>query len=1745
MKNLNFIFKLLLFHFLFVLFSASLYADTFEIRVSAGNDDAEERTNDHSMYRNSSDLELVYDGNRKQEVGMRFTNVAIPNNATITNAYIQFTVDETDSGTTNVVIYGQNTDDAVAFSSASSNISSRATTSASAAWNIPVWNSIGASGADQRTPSLSSVVQEIVNRGGWSSGNNMVFIVKAGSGCSDSSCQRTAESYDGSSSKAALLHIEYTIAPANVCTGVHGLTGVYYNNRTFTDPVVLTRVDSNIDFEWGSGSPAAGINIDDFSTAWAGTIYIPEDGTYTFSFAHDDVIKLIIDGATIYDNSTWTGGASHFRDATPVALTAGTYPVNVSFIEWGGGAYAKLAWRNDVSISSQTIIPSENFCTTATAVNVIAVDDVYSTFMDSSLSIDAASGLLDNDIGVAIGVTTNTTPANGTILIQPNGSFLYTPDTSFVGTDTFTYTISDGTTQDTATVTIEVTNQTTYPTNLGFELINPGTTRNVIGDYAISGNTVLCLTNLTSGYATSESQCLDTTTPGTRTSNNYVAKYIDIDGDNSTWNSSSSNITLPTIYEQNGGDGILWAGLIWQGRFVWDGSRKSLHYHVDQGATFTTVETGGTSTKPAVTLTDANTNSIRLKVDTGSYAPVTAQKVYSLASSGGITYTSIADVTSILRNANLASGKHTFTVANLPTEEGRENSPGVYGGWSLVVIYAEEVLNGTPKNISIYGGMDILRGKTDPANLPIEITGFKLPSSGNTVTASLSIFSGEGELPYTPDGVQISDAVNGTYVNMPTSSSQTNIFDAVMNNIDRDNVSGHMNNLQNNNVGIDVDNFNISNIVSGYDRGITSLFLKWYSGNGSNSSDYIIPGMIAFSTELYQPNLCYDYTYDIGGYVLESENNEVNTSYHHLNNTLTTHVSIRSLEGDFDLTNAQFKVTSIPEYMSYKPGTAALAPNLIYGYTNVPIYKLDDPAPSSFTMDVGENIIAGSGGTIQSFQTTYTRFQHEMNTSKVIISTALSMQLSYTVNYGSGPVPQVKNFDAAAYCSGGGAYAPVFGQFNIVGEGADSDEYNLVTQVSDRSYNVKAYGYDVDNVSTKSFDTAIEVEIFNANFFENDTTLSCHNPDSNVTQPIFIQFNGTSSVDITAQQYNVAQRNAGYRVWYLTKLDGSIVEHHAIDRNDGAYFQGIYTANYSGDTLCSSACNGGSGCYTCLRKYYGKPVCSRDNFSIRPEAFSMQLNDGATPITQNNTAAQFSIAGGYNYIMAVNAVAFGSNTPAGHYVKGFGAISPYATPINPATYDGATMMNGFTGNASCNDTNSEDFSFTFWDGSAVNNALSTRNVGAYTFHMLDTTWTAVDQTGNSGCTQGSADIPASGLVGCNIGSNYTNAATGTRFYDISLLSLPYKFDMTNILYTTQATANNYVYSNTLRVLPNPIIDNNMSISFTGDIEAQGQDNTPMTNYTTGCYAQDIQLDYLSASVPVAPLDINGNPLTLRWYERLASDVLTDAPIGTDGAVGPVVQGPKLLAVNFTQVRQGRSQVDLRINYDRQTNVPHNPFALTSTSLDAECDVIANCTMNAGNVATYTPNSTFNSRTAYGNVATVLYSRVNAPRKRVMCDSSSGSCGGTAQYFYEFYANQAADQTPATRALITAILPDAIRQRSLDSANWYRNFQHTFTEGQVTNPVTSGSLIEGASAMQNGVQTINYTYSGARGYPFKDTLRVQRNVNVQPWLIYDPYVAAATRSSSPIEYYGPGSWKSSGGQKASTGAKQKTNRRIRW
>lgn len=175
-----------------------------EVRVGSGTDDAEENLSG-SVDVNSSDLEMTFDI-EDQIVGMRFNGVVLSPGVTITHAYLHFQVDEATSVDTNLTITGEASDYASTFQTNLGNISSRPRTSAVVEWSPPPWNVVGSAGADQRTSDISQIIQEIIDRPGWSSGNPLVLII-SGSG------KRVAESYDGLPGAAPLLHVEYAGTP--------------------------------------------------------------------------------------------------------------------------------------------------------------------------------------------------------------------------------------------------------------------------------------------------------------------------------------------------------------------------------------------------------------------------------------------------------------------------------------------------------------------------------------------------------------------------------------------------------------------------------------------------------------------------------------------------------------------------------------------------------------------------------------------------------------------------------------------------------------------------------------------------------------------------------------------------------------------------------------------------------------------------------------------------------------------------------------------------------------------------------------------------------------------------------------------------------------------------------------------------------------------------------------------------------------------------------------------------------------------------------------------------------------------------------------------------------------------------------------------------------------------------------------------------------------------------------------------
>jgi hypothetical protein len=107
--------------------------------------------------------------------GVRFRNVTVANGAAVVSAFIRFVAAHNNPTTTcDLNIVGENNAAPAAFSTYADFIG-RSQTSASVLWNnVSAW----LAGAQYDTPDISPVIQEIVDLGGWASGNDLVVFVE-------------------------------------------------------------------------------------------------------------------------------------------------------------------------------------------------------------------------------------------------------------------------------------------------------------------------------------------------------------------------------------------------------------------------------------------------------------------------------------------------------------------------------------------------------------------------------------------------------------------------------------------------------------------------------------------------------------------------------------------------------------------------------------------------------------------------------------------------------------------------------------------------------------------------------------------------------------------------------------------------------------------------------------------------------------------------------------------------------------------------------------------------------------------------------------------------------------------------------------------------------------------------------------------------------------------------------------------------------------------------------------------------------------------------------------------------------------------------------------------------------------------------------------------------------------------------------------------------------------------------------
>jgi hypothetical protein len=161
-------------------------------------------------------------------------------------------------------------------------------------------------------------------------------------------------------------------------------------------------------------------------------------------------------------------------DGDAFAITGATQGANGTVVVNGGldVTYTPAANFNGSDSFTYTVGDGNGGTDTATvSVTVnpvndapVATDDLAATGEDTGTTIDARGNDTDVDLD-SLTVTEVTQPANGVVVINGGLDVSYTPNGDFNGVDTFNYTVSDGTSTDTASVTVTVSAVNDAPVN--------------------------------------------------------------------------------------------------------------------------------------------------------------------------------------------------------------------------------------------------------------------------------------------------------------------------------------------------------------------------------------------------------------------------------------------------------------------------------------------------------------------------------------------------------------------------------------------------------------------------------------------------------------------------------------------------------------------------------------------------------------------------------------------------------------------------------------------------------------------------------------------------------------------------------------------------------------------------------------------------------------------------------------------------------------------------------------------------------------------------------------------------------------------------------------------------------------------------------------------------------------------------------------------------------------------------------
>lgn len=876
---------------------------------------------------------------------------------------------------------------------------------------------------------------------------------------------------------------------------------------------------------------------------------------------------------------------------------------------------------------------------------------------------------------------------------------------------------------------------------------------------------------------------------------------------------------------------------------------------------------------------------------------------YNTAYQGGMyfMYQASVDVTDLVK-ASLTKDKRTFSAGGIRTSSSLDDNnwmsmyrdgdfkssraylPPHYGGWALLIVYdfgEDESENIKPKSVNIYDGLRVLDPsvRTKPGsvsrNLELKFEGFYTPPSGN-VNSTLAVMSFGGKYETGSEDIQVWDKNNRRYESVASGQNASGKqFNSTITKFGSNINSGKTYNNQ-----MDLDVFDISGKIGNAqtDAWINLIATSEWVG-GILYSERANVGLVAFSTELYSPEVCYEETlFTKGKDAPDSEFREVSTN----KNSYTKVEKDSILRAQIAIKNkGNESAQKLTLTSSLEQKGSEYKPNTTYIVTSEPItttrFKVGPHNPDNtafqtssknlltFALGSGAGPIgsANQGGTID--KTNQAFIQYDATLKQIEKFQANIYRASFTnTALNLSFEGKIKRCDNKEYYLSV-IDVPDVNNFRAVNKNftKDGDSQNLYTQIANRKFDIKIahFGKETasgNQLSKTNIDTTVGVDI----------VTTCAAGGVSVTQPMKVEFkkgeNGKSIVELKDVLIEKAYSNLYVRLSFKDPISNQI-----------------------------------------------KTSCASDTFTVRPKEF--KIYDTSSKNIVNN----LNLIGGRKY---PNFSALATND-TGKQAGGYTTMLPDSTGTSYARFE-PTIPPTCTAVTSLPIT---WFMTKFTDGVAKlerykegataitdNRDFVYNEVGNAKLVILDNKWTtASNDQANSDCIANShSNTESNGKVGCNIRSEFDFTFDPQ---DIHIDSLRISgFNGGPMSYTSNDIA--------------------MPAIATFNVQARLGDasRTIARMYTAGCYSKDTQFT-MGVDTGIADLNDRNNvktPLPAAANARILffNDVNNPQVVKRDNTNNN--SGVYNVPSNaFTNGQLIGGQV--KFNFARVVTEPINPFTVNS------------------------------------------------------------------------------------------------------------------------------------------------------------------------------------------------------------------------